>query len=164
MATEQTATCSWTGTLVEGRGSVSLASGAAADLPATWASRTTRSDGMTSPEELVAAAHASCFSMALTHGLSESGFTPETLEVSATVRLEEIEGVPTITTSDLDVTGVVPGIDAGTFIQVATDAGRNCPVSRALGPLEISVRATLESGDGVLDDPEAGDLDAHDVA
>jgi osmotically inducible protein OsmC len=166
MATERSATCTWTGDLVGGRGSVSLGSGAATDLPATWASRTSRSDGMTSPEELIAAAHASCFSMALTHGLTDGGFAAERLEVSATVTLEELEGVPTITTSDIDVTGAVPGIDPGTFILLATDAGRNCPVSRALGPLEISVRAVLAeaSDDGVLDHPEPLDLDADDVA
>ena len=175
MASERTATCVWTGELIHGRGSVSLASGAASEMPATWASRTSRSDGMTSPEELVAAAHASCFSMALSHGLSQSGHTPERLEVSATVRLEEVEGVPTITTSDLDVVGVVPEIDAASFMMLATEAGRNCPMSRALGPLEISVRAVLaeeeedeDEGDGsddaMLDDPEPGDLDPHDVA
>ena len=174
MASERSATCVWTGELVDGRGSVSLGSGVASELPATWASRTSRSDGMTSPEELVAAAHASCFSMALSHGLSQSGYTPERLEVSATITLEEVDGVPTITTSDLDVVGVVPEIDAASFIQVATDAGRNCPMSRALGPLEISVRAVLAEpedededaalGDGMLDDAESGDLDPDDVA
>ena len=175
MATERTATTTWTGDLVNGRGSVTLGSGIASEMPATWASRTSRSEGMTSPEELVAAAHASCFSMALTHGLTQSGYHATTLEVSATVTLEEVDGVPTITTSDLEVEGAVPEVDAATFMQIATDAGKNCPMSRALGPLEISVRATLihveeepdaedSSGDPVLDDAEPGDLDSHDVA
>jgi osmotically inducible protein OsmC len=144
MEAQRTATCRWEGDLVHGGGVVSGASGALPDLPVTWASRTQRSDGKTSPEELIAAAHASCFSMALAHGLSEAGTPAEQLEVSATVTLEERDGAPTVTSSDLNVTGRVPGIDAGDFIKAATDAGKNCPVSRALGSLEISVRATLE--------------------
>jgi lipoyl-dependent peroxiredoxin len=141
---ERTATCSWDGDLVHGAGVVTGASGALGDLPVTWASRTERSDGKTSPEELIAAAHASCFSMALSHGLAQAGNPPDHLDVQATVTLEERDGAPTITRSDLSVTGRVPGLDAGGFIQAATDAGKNCPVSRALAPLDISVTATLE--------------------
>jgi lipoyl-dependent peroxiredoxin len=143
MATERSAICTWTGELVSGHGDITFDSGAVTDLPVTWASRTSEPGGLTSPEELVAAAHASCFSMALTHGLSEAGFTASRLEVSSTVTLDQVDGIPTITTSDLVVEGLVPDIDAATFIQVATDAGKNCPMSRALGPLEISVTAML---------------------
>jgi osmotically inducible protein OsmC len=173
VATERTATCVWIGELATGSGDLEFDSGAVGTLPVTWASRTQRSDGKTSPEELIAAAHASCFSMALSHGLSESGFDPEHLEVTATVTLDQVEGMPTITASDLEVSGLVPKIDAGTFIQVATEAGKNCPVSRALLPLEISVTATLihpepedddGSEDGMLDHAEGGDLDPDDVA
>src|SRR5215468_1124422 len=82
---ERTATSVWEGDLAHGNGVLSLKSGAAPDLPVTWASRTERSDGKTSPEELIAAAHASCFSMALSHGLTEAGHQPDRLEVSATV-------------------------------------------------------------------------------
>ncbi len=145
MATaERTATCNWDGDLAHGSGVVVGASGALDDLAVTWASRTERSDGKTSPEELIAAAHASCFSMALAHGLTEAGNAPEHLQVSAKVTLDEQDGAPTITTSDLVVTGRVPGLDAEGFIQAATEAGKNCPVSRALGPVDISVTATLD--------------------
>ena len=141
---ERSATCNWFGNLVQGSGLVEGISGALGELPVTWASRTSRAEGRTSPEELIAAAHASCFSMALSHGLTQGGSPPDELHVTATVTLEEVDGVPTITTSDLVVTGVVPGIDASEFIQAATEAGKNCPVSRALGALDISVTATLE--------------------
>jgi osmotically inducible protein OsmC len=141
---ERTATCSWDGDLGHGSGVVVGASGALSDLAVTWASRTQRSDGKTSPEELIAAAHASCFSMALAHGLTEAGNPPEHLEVSAKVTLDELDGAPTITTSDIVVTGRVPGVNAEGFIQAATEAGKNCPVSRALGTVDISVTATLD--------------------
>jgi lipoyl-dependent peroxiredoxin len=141
---ERTATCRWDGDLAHGGGMVTGASGALGELPVTWASRTERSDGKTSPEELIAAAHASCFSMALSHGLTEAGNPPEHLEVSATVTLDLVNGAPTVTASDLVVSGRVAGVDAEGFIQAATDAGKNCPISRALGSVDISVTATLE--------------------
>ena len=140
---ERTATCSWDGDLVHGGGTVSGASGALGELPVTWASRTGRSEGKTSPEELIAAAHCSCFSMALSNGLANSGNPPEHLEVSAKVTLDERDGAPTVTTSELTVTGRVPGLDQAGFEQAAGDAGRNCPISRALGGVEITVNATL---------------------
>jgi osmotically inducible protein OsmC len=143
MAAERTATCLWHGELTTGVGAVSSHSGAFAELPVSWASRTSRADEMTSPEELIAAAHASCFAMALSHGLTEAGHSPEQLQVSATVTLDEIDGAPTVTTSEIMVEGVVPGLEAVEFIQIATDAGANCPVSRALGSLDIHVTATL---------------------
>ena len=105
---ERTATTVWEGDLAHGNGVLSLKSGAAPDLPVTWASRTERSDGKTSPEELVAAAHASCFSMALSHELAQAGNAPERLDVSATVTLS-MDGGPKVTSSHLTVRGVVPG-------------------------------------------------------
>jgi osmotically inducible protein OsmC len=141
---ERTATTSWDGDLVHGGGSVTGASGALDALAVTWASRTERSDGKTSPEELVAAAHSSCFSMALSHGLTEAGHPPEHLEVAATVTLDLVDGAPTVTASDLHVSGRVPGIDQFEFSKAATDAGKNCPISRALAGVEISVEAILE--------------------
>src|SRR5438094_9786348 len=90
---ERTATTNWEGDLAHGNGTLSFASGAAGDLPVTWASRTERSEGKTSPEELIAAAHASCFSMALSHGLGEAGTPPERLDGSATVTLEVGTGI-----------------------------------------------------------------------
>jgi lipoyl-dependent peroxiredoxin len=139
---ERTATTVWEGDLAHGNGILSLKSGAAPDLPVTWASRTERSDGKTSPEELIAAAHSSCFSMALSNGLAEGGTTAERLDVSATVTLDT--DTVTIVSSHLTVRGVVPGLDADGFAQAAQGAADNCPVSGALkGSLEITVDAQL---------------------
>jgi osmotically inducible protein OsmC len=135
----------WQGTLGQGSGEVSLAtSGAAGPLPVTWASRTERSNGKTSPEELLAAAHASCYCMALSAGLGESGTPPEKLEVSATVTFKEIEGGWKTGSSHITVKGTVPGIDEATFKKAAEGARDGCPISGALkGNVEISVEATL---------------------
>jgi lipoyl-dependent peroxiredoxin len=141
---ERNATAGWDGDLAHGNGVVTGASGGLPDLPVTWASRTERSDGKTSPEELIAAAHASCFSMALAHGLTEAGNAPEHLDVSAKVTLDERDGAPTVTSSELTVSGRVPGIDQAAFEAAAQDAGKNCPVSRALAALDITVNATLQ--------------------
>ncbi len=141
---ERTATTTWDGDLPHGSGTVTGTSGAF-ELPVTWASRTERSEGKTSPEELIAAAHAACYSMALSHGLGEAGNPPEHLDVSSKVTLDLVDGAPTVTKSELTVTGRVSGIDQAGFEQAAFDAGRNCPVSRALSGIEITVDATLES-------------------
>ena len=141
---ERSASTDWQGDLAHGRGTVKLASGALDAFEVTWASRTERSEGKTSPEELIAAAHASCFSMALSHGLGEAGHAPDALDVSARVTLDERDGAPTVTTSELTVTGRVIGIDEATFEQAAAEAARNCPVSRALAGVEITVKATLQ--------------------
>jgi lipoyl-dependent peroxiredoxin len=141
---ERNATVGWDGDLARGNGTVTGASGGLPDLPVTWASRTERSDGKTSPEELIAAAHAACYSMALAHGLTEAGKPPQHLDVSAKVTLDERDGAPTVTSSELTVSGQVPGIDQATFEQAAQDAGKGCPVSRALAALEITVNATLQ--------------------
>jgi lipoyl-dependent peroxiredoxin len=141
---ERSATTEWDGDLAHGYGTVKVDSGAFDTFPVTWASRTERSDGKTSPEELVAAAHASCFSMALAHGLTQAGHTPEHLAVNAKVTLDERDSAPTVTTSELTVTGRVPGIDQAAFEQAAAEAGRDCPISRALGGVEITVNATLQ--------------------
>jgi lipoyl-dependent peroxiredoxin len=146
MSAQRTASTAWEGDLAHGAGTLSLASGATGDLPVTWASRTERSDGKTSPEELVAAAHASCFSMALSHSLAEAGNPPERLDASATVTLS-LEGGPKVTSSHLTVRGVVPGLDADGFAQAAQGAAEGCPISGALkGNLEISVDAQLAGG------------------
>ena len=146
MATaERTASTVWEGDLAHGNGTLSLTSGATGDLPVTWASRTARSEGKTSPEELIAAAHAACFSMALSHGLSEAGHEPQRLEVSATVTLD-VDAIK-VTSSKLTVRGVVPGLDADGFAQAAQGAADGCPVSGALkGNLDISVDAQLDDG------------------
>ena len=135
----------WEGNLPKGKGTVHLNSGASDDLPVTWASRSEkRSEGQTSPEELIAAAHSSCFSMALSNELSEAGHDPERLDVSATVTLDMVDDAPTVTTSKLTVRGKVPGIDQEEFEKAALGAGENCPISRALGGVDISVDAQLD--------------------
>ena len=143
---ERRAEVTWEGSLIEGKGNIdSVGSGALSDLPVTWASRTERSDGKTSPEELIAAAHASCFSMALSGGLTKGGNTPERLHVTAVCTADRVDGALTITNVDLEVTGRVPGLDAEGFEKAANDAKENCPVSRALkGSVQLSVKAHLE--------------------
>ena len=141
---ERSATTGWDGDLAHGSGMLNGASGALNDLSVTWASRTERSDGKTSPEELIAAAHSSCFSMALAHGLTEAGNAPEHLDVTSKVTLDLVDGAPTVTTSELTVTGRVPGLDQAAFEQAAGEAGRHCPISRALAGVQITVTATLE--------------------
>jgi osmotically inducible protein OsmC len=142
---ERSATTVWEGNLPKGRGTLNGASGALSELGVSWASRTERSNGQTSPEELIAAAHSSCFSMALSNELSQGGNDPEQLEVTAKVTLDERDGAPTVTASELTVTGKVRGIDQSAFVQAAETAGKNCPISRALAGVEISVNATLQS-------------------
>jgi len=135
----------WTGSLAQGSGEVSLMSSeAAGPLPVTWASRTARSEGKTSPEELVAAAHAACYSMALSAVLGEAGTPPEKLETSVTVTFKEIEGGWKTGSSAIVVKGWVPGIDEAAFKKAAEDARDGCPISGALkGNVELSVEATL---------------------
>ena len=144
MAAERRADVVWEGSLLEGSGTVTrTGSGALPELPVTWGSRTESSEGRTSPEELIAAAHAACFSMALSHALAEAGNAPERLETSATVTFVPGTG---ITKAALTVKGRVPGIDEGPFREAAEDAKVNCPVSGALkGNVELEVDAQLES-------------------
>jgi osmotically inducible protein OsmC len=140
----RTAEIEWTGSIARGSGLMSGGSGAINDLPLTIASRIGHPEGKTSPEELIAAAHAGCFTMAIGSILAGQGTPPERLNVTATVTLE-VSGRPTIASSELDVHGVVPGIDAASFDRAAREAEINCPVSRALqGNVEIRVRATLD--------------------
>jgi lipoyl-dependent peroxiredoxin len=143
MAAKRRASVVWEGSLLEGNGAIeSTGSGVFSGLPVTWASRTEeREGGKTSPEELIAAAHASCFSMAFSHGLAQGGNPPERLEVSAETSFVPGQG---ITHVDLRVRGRVPGLDEGAFRAAAEDAKQNCPVSQALkGNVEISLDAAL---------------------
>jgi osmotically inducible protein OsmC len=146
MAATRTATVTWNGTLAEGTGTVTAGSSELfTDLPVSWASRTEGVDGRTSPEELLAAAHASCFAMALSGQLVRSGTPPDHLHVSATVTFDRVNEQWSVTTSELDVVGVVPGIDEAAFDTAARGARDGCPISRALaGNVEISVSSTLE--------------------
>jgi osmotically inducible protein OsmC len=144
MHTESTARTSWQGTLARGSGTTSLASGATTPLEVSWAARTESTAGTTSPEELIAAAHASCYAMAFAHELAEAGATPENLDVSVTVTFELVDDAPTVTRSALTVRGGVGNIDAATFAKLATAAKEGCPVSRALkGNVEITLDAAL---------------------
>ena len=145
MSAVRRAEATWNGDLMTGSGVVSAtSSGAFIDLPVSWASRTETPDGRTSPEELVAAAHAACFCMALSAGLGRAGTPPESLEVSASVTFEQIEGGWKVASSALTVTGRVPGIDAQAFQEAAEGARDGCPISGALkGNVELSVDATL---------------------
>src|SRR3954452_11751686 len=145
MAAESTANAVWEGDLAHGGGRVAPASGAFPEQEVTWASRTRRSVGKTSPEELIAAAHAACYAMAFSNTLADGGHTPERVEGSATATFE-VEGGARITTMDLVVRGRVPGIDESEFQQAAAAAKDGCPVSGALkGNVEIRLDATLES-------------------
>ena len=142
---ERSAQVVWNGTLARGNGVLTLHSGATRDLPVTWASRTERADGKTSPEELIAAAHATCFAMGLSHGLSEAGTPPDELNVQAACTLDATEAGPTIVAMALRVRGRVPGLDAGAFRAAAEQAKIGCPVSRALAPsVQVTVTAELD--------------------
>jgi osmotically inducible protein OsmC len=145
----------WEGPLARGTGTLTSGSGALDQLMVTWASRTERPDGKTSPEELVAAAHASCFAMALALELGENDTPPEGVTVSAACTLDEVDGAPRITRVELVVRGRVPGLTAAHFDGVVQRAAALCPVSNALkGNVEITVDSSVESVeviDGELD-------------
>ena len=141
------AKATWDGDLLSGSGVVSaISSGAFSDMLVSWASRIEDSGGRTSPEELVASAHASCFCMALSAGLGGASTPPTKLEVSAEVTFKQIEGGWKVASSALTVKGDVPGIDGATFAKAAEAAKDGCPISGALkGNVDISVAAELVS-------------------
>ncbi|MGZ4333999.1 MAG: OsmC family peroxiredoxin [Gaiellaceae bacterium] len=142
MATERRAEVVWQGDLLNGSGTIArVPSGAFGPLDVSWASRAEEPNGKTSPEELVAAAWASCFSMALSSGLAKAGHPPEKLETSATVTFQPGEG---ITKGVLTVRGTVPGMDEGPFREAAEGAKQNCPVSKALAGIpDVTLEASL---------------------
>jgi osmotically inducible protein OsmC len=142
MATERTAEVVWQGDLQNGRGTIqSVTSGAFGPLDVSWASRSEDPNGKTSPEELIAAAWAACFSMALSNGLAKADHPPERLETSATVTFQPGEG---IVKGALRVRATVPGLDEAGFAAAAEDAKRNCPVSKALSGIpEVALDAAL---------------------
>lgn len=146
MAAIRRAEVSWNGDLMSGTGTVSaVSSGAFRDLPVSWASRTESADGRTSPEELVAAAHASCYSMAFAGRLARAGAAPQSLAVSAEVTFDKLEAGWKVTKSHLTVRGVVPGMSQADFQAEAEAAKDGCPISGALkGNVELSVDAALE--------------------
>jgi len=134
----------WHGNLLEGSGTVDAASGAVSGREVTWKARTEGSDTVTSPEELIAAAEAACFAMALSHALASAGHEPEEVEVDAVCTFGPVEGGFAITRMALDVRAAVPGIDQAAFEGVLAEAETGCPVSNALrGNVEIDVRGRL---------------------
>ena len=144
-AATRRAEATWEGPLTNGSGRFEVGSGALAEQEVTWASRTERSEGKTSPEELLAAAEATCFSMALSNILGEGGTPPDRLKVNAACTIEQVGDGLKVTTMELEVRGRVDGIDGPGFEQAASQAAEGCPVSGALkGNVEISVNATLE--------------------
>ncbi len=144
---DRRAEVTWEGPLSEGAGALGLVSSGAASLPVTWASRVERPDGRTSPEELLAAAHASCYSMALAAALGRAGAPPERLDVSAVVSLGPRPGGGVeVTASTLEVRGVVPGLDEAGFQELADTAEKGCPISNAIrGNVTITLSAVLAS-------------------
>ena len=144
MAETRTANSTWEGDLTSGGGRVSGATGAFSDMAVTQPTRFGGSEGNTSPEELIAAAHASCYSMALSAGLTRAGTPPGKLEVSASVTLDFVDGAPTVVSSALTVEGTVDGISEEDFVAAAEAAKDGCPISRAMvGNVELSVSASL---------------------
>ena len=141
---KSTATSHWEGDLFEGSGTTTLATGVADPLPVSWPSRTEAAAGKTSPEELIAAAHAACYNMALSNTLAQDGNAPKTLDTTADATFEKVDAGWRLTKMELSVTGDVPGIDADAFAEAAAAAKDGCPVSNALkGNVEISVTASL---------------------
>ena len=140
MATTRRASTHWEGSLLEGAGRVSLESSGIGTYDVTWASRAEDPNGRTSPEELIAAAHSSCFSMALSNLLAKDGNAPEALDTSADVTFQPGEGITGI---HLTVRGRVPGLPADEFVAAAENAKANCPVSKALTGTTITLDAAL---------------------
>lgn len=142
MATiKRTAQAQWNGSIKEGAGTLTAPGGALKNTPYSFASRFESANG-TNPEELIAAAHAGCFTMALTFIMSNSGITPTKLATNATLSMEQAGGGWQISAIHLDVTGTVPGIDAAKFQQLAGEAKANCPVSKVLNA-KITMEAKL---------------------
>ena len=140
MATTRTAKAHWEGSLMEGAGQVALESSGIGTYDVTWASRANDANGKTSPEELIAAAHSTCFSMALSHALAGAGNAPESIDTQADVTFQPGEGITGI---KLSVNGKVPGLTADEFAEFAEGAKKNCPVSQALSAVPITLDVTF---------------------
>jgi osmotically inducible protein OsmC len=140
MSVTSEASTSWKGSLTEGSGEIALESSNQGPFPVNWKARSDGSTSVTTPEELIAAAHSSCFSMALSHALSENGTPPESVETTASVTFIPGKG---ITGSHLNVEAVVPGLSAEEFQTIAEGAKTGCPVSQALTGIEITLEASL---------------------
>jgi lipoyl-dependent peroxiredoxin len=143
---KRTASAVWNGDLKGGKGNIKLAGGA---FDGQYSNNSRFENGTgTNPEELVAAAHSGCFSMALAHGLSEAGFVPNSVNTTATVTLEFLEGGPTVTGIQLDCNADVPNISAEQFNEIANATKSGCPISRLLSSVPITLNAQLASGAG----------------
>jgi osmotically inducible protein OsmC len=140
MATVRTAAAHWEGSLMEGAGNVELTSSNLATFDVTWASRAESPEGRTSPEELIAAAHSTCFSMALSHALAQAGTPPTSIDTTAEVTFQPGQGITGIA---LSTRGVVPGLTGEQFTEAAEGAKVNCPVSQALTGTTITLTAEL---------------------
>ena len=140
MSVTSEASTTWKGTLFEGSGEVALESSNQGPLAVDWKARSEGSTSVTTPEELIAAAHSSCFTMALSHALSQNGTPPQSVETTASVTFIPGTG---ITGSHLNVSDVVPGISAEDFDRIADEAKAGCPVSAALAGIEITLEASL---------------------
>lgn len=145
MAIERTATGTWRGTLKQGSGTIASTSDVLRDVPFSFATRFENAPG-TNPEELIAAAHAGCFSMALSHALAQAGHTPRRVETTAKVHLEKAPDGFVISRIELETQADIPGIDERAFQEQAETAKKNCPVSRVLSGAQISLTARLVSG------------------
>ena len=144
MAAERSAKTTWEGDLAKGSGTFTVGTGALGPQQVSWSARTEEPGGKTSPEELLAAAHASCFSMALSAGLARAGTPPTRLETEAVVTFDKVGDGWKVTRSALTVRGAVEGIDEAAFKTAAEDAKDNCPISQALkGNVDLSVDASL---------------------
>jgi osmotically inducible protein OsmC len=140
MATTRTASAHWEGALLDGSGTVSLESSRLGTYEVTWPARAEAANGKTSPEELIAAAHSTCYSMALSHALAGAGTPPQVIDTRADVTFQPGEGITGI---HLHVRAAVPGIDDDTFAAAAENAKKNCPVSQALTGTKITLEAAL---------------------
>jgi osmotically inducible protein OsmC len=142
MATTRTAHTVWNGTLIEGAGNTTLDSSGLGTFDVTWKARAESAEGKTSPEELIAAAHSACFSMAFSNGVAGAGFTPEEVNTKADVTFQPGEGITGI---HLTLGARIPGVSEEEFQRLAEDAKLNCPVSQALRATPITLDATLAS-------------------
>ncbi len=140
MTVTSEATTNWKGSLTEGSGTVAFSSSGLGTFDIDWKARSEGSTSVTTPEELIAAAHASCFSMAFSHALTENGTPPQSIDTTASVTFKPGTG---ITGSHLNVNAVIPGLSREDFERIAADAKTNCPVSQALAGIEITLEATL---------------------
>jgi lipoyl-dependent peroxiredoxin len=140
MATTRTASAHWEGSLMEGAGQVTLESSGIGTYDVSWPARAEQPNGLTSPEELIAAAHSTCFSMALSHALAQAGTPPTSIDTTADVTFQPGTGITGIV---LKTTGSVPGLTAEQFQEAAEGAKKGCPVSQALAAVPITLEATF---------------------